>query len=829
DTKFVLENNIDLYYEFDLVTDEAWSFIESRHETFAIQKFFYLKENFNFVEEAPLIALNVILVDEQNKTYPYLVELEDTKQTKKVVDQLYDNFELEIEDVDLYLMDTRIGFDELIRSVSQDNIVYGKSIPETSQFPFKHLKDFEVICLDMNKGKRITSLSPIVEGYCYNCRVQRPLNYKCSCVIASYCSIDCKYSNYLSHKNICPKLSDTYEDVETDLQEWEVKPYNKGKHGLVNIGNSCYLNCLLQILKSVPEIGQEFVSKPLEKFKSSNFLLTFYHIMKKINLFEGDELKPWPLKIALGLHNENYLFYAQNDAAECLDSILNLLDESGNEDAVSISKTFKGSFVTKFSCLNCKHIKTVKKEEQFFIMELALVAEKPKINCEFYAIADPKKPFDLISNKMTAKESEIEFSSIVKTLIPQSDSSKTLLFLLDKERVRNVSDVSDSIYSLLARQKNDIKLQETILLFHQPQIDSVFYLYATFNQIQIYNKQLEMKSKLCYMRPIQVAEESIDKEALEVSSLVVHLEVFLYLWGYLTQIIPSLKEVADLAKVTSDRNLLQLIYSRVMNLPLPKNDSEEKNSSEEIKEGEKEDNLEELVAAKIQPLAAPLYSLKYINRDTNCVNCGKKAEHACSIQFGEKTLPFKEGRVFGLDISIDFPSSSPLLTMLKKITEGERVSTVTQKREMVAGPNFTVNSSIEHYFEPQFIERRCKYCEGNSSTMASKIKQYPNFLVLHLKRFTQRFEKNNYVQVKLEEFVDYDFIMNLEGHEYHLMGIVNHRGNLDQGHYNSFSYNRQTKMWLFYDDAKWEVVDNPNRMKSKENYILVYELVEAAN
>lgn len=339
-----------------------------------------------------------------------------------------------------------------------------------------------------------------------------------------------------------------------------------------------------------------------------------------------------------------------------------------------------------------------------------------------------------------------------------------------------------------------------------------------------------MKSKLCYMRPIQVADESIDKESLGTSSMAVHLEVFLYFWSYLIQIIPALSEIGDPAKLTADRYLLKLIYSRVMNIPLPKGESEENDSVEnKEKEEGKEVDLEELVASKIQPSASPLYSLKYINRDLICANCGKKAEHACAVQFTDKILPFKEGRVFGLDISIDFPSTSPLLITLKKVTENERVATVAPKREIISGPVYTVNSSIEHYFEPQLIERRCKHCEGNSSTMASKIKQYPKFLVLHLKRFTQRFEKNNYVQVKLEEFVDFDFIMNLEGHEYHLMGIVNHRGNLDQGHYTSFSYNRQSKMWMFYDDAKWEVVENLNRMKSKENYILVYELVESAN
>lgn len=339
-----------------------------------------------------------------------------------------------------------------------------------------------------------------------------------------------------------------------------------------------------------------------------------------------------------------------------------------------------------------------------------------------------------------------------------------------------------------------------------------------------------MKSKLCFMRPIQLSDEFVDKESLDTNGIAIHLQVFLYIWSYLNQLMPDLTEIVDQAKVSDDRNLLKLIYSRIMNVPLPKKASEENDASDMKEEGgDIGYDLESELALKIKPPTVPYYFVKYINRDLVCANCGKKAEHACPIQFTEKVLPFKEGRVFGLDVSIEFPSTSPMLTLLKKVTESERATTVAPKREIISSPIYTVNSSIEHYFEPQLIERRCKHCEGNSSTMASRIKQFPKFLVLHLKRFTQRFEKNNYVQVKLEEFVDFDFIMTLEGHQYHLMGIVNHRGNLDQGHYTSFAYNSQSKMWMFYDDEKWEIVENFNRMKSKENYILVYELVEAHN
>lgn len=831
--KYVLVNNLDLNYEFELATEEAWNWLASKHEVRAIPKVFYLNEEYTFVETIRLLSLNVILVDENNQPHTYLLQLEETRNTGKLIEQLCYHLKLELDQIDLYLMDTRLDLEEILKGITLDSIIYGKLLPENATFSFKHLKTFEIICIVLNKSKHILSLSPKTDGFCYSCRKLKPLQFKCGCVIASYCSIDCKYSDYLSHKYICPEIVDTFEDINSDLKELEGKSYNNGEKGLTNVGNSCYLNCLLQILKTVPAVKENFISSQLDIFKNSNFLMSLYHIMKKINLFERDELKPWPLKIALGLQSSNYLFFAQNDSSECLDSILNLLDESGNEKAIQISNSFKGSFVTKFKCLGCKHVKTQKKEEPFFIMALSLVQEKQKFDCEFYEISAKDRPFELKSKKVILKEAELIFEDIAKQLNDSFDPNKTLLFMIDKEKVKYVSDAKEPIQSIISKQKHDFKFQDSILLFYEPTLITDFYLFASFNFIQLYNKHLEMKTKLCNARPIQISEKLIDKNVIGISGEAIHLSLFNYLRIYIIQFQPELAELFEKYDLRNDFSKLKIVYFHFFNYAIEKEEEisndkieEENRNDEKRKCDEDEITYTNHICKTVIPLKSAFYIIKYVNRDPVCSNCGKKGEHACLIIPNEKLFKFSEGKVFSLDIFIEFPANSSFSTFLKKITEPERQPNIPPKKDLGFSSTYTVESSLETYFEAQRIDRNCKHCGSKNSTMATSIKKFPSFLVLHLKRFTQKFHKNNYVQVKIEDFVDFEFEIKLEGNTYHLMGIINHRGDLDHGHYTSFVYHRETKNWMFFDDANCEIVQNPSRMKSKDNYILIYELIQ---
>jgi hypothetical protein len=231
----------------------------------------------------------------------------------------------------------------------------------------------------------------------------------------------------------------------------------------------------------------------------------------------------------------------------------------------------------------------------------------------------------------------------------------------------------------------------------------------------------------------------------------------------------------------------------------------------------------DLLSEGVKPFQHLPYKIKFINKDQICLNCCKKGEHSCPINFQRKPLPIRGEKFPHVNISVELPAGSQLTSILLKVADKEKEKPLVGKKQLASAPTFSIASSLDTYFEAQRIERKCKHCGTNDSLMSTSISRFPKFLVLHLKRFTQKFEKNNYVQVKLEEFVDFDFELKFEECSYQLFGIINHKGDLDHGHYTSFSFNHESKEWVYYDDAKFEPVENLKNMKSKENYILVYE------
>ena len=64
DEKYVLVNNLDVDYEYELCSDEAWAFFAGRYSHFQLPKTFYLNEQYNFVETVRLLSLNIALIDE---------------------------------------------------------------------------------------------------------------------------------------------------------------------------------------------------------------------------------------------------------------------------------------------------------------------------------------------------------------------------------------------------------------------------------------------------------------------------------------------------------------------------------------------------------------------------------------------------------------------------------------------------------------------------------------------------------------------------------------------------------------------------------------------
>ena len=142
-------------------------------------------------------------------------------------------------------------------------------------------------------------------------------------------------------------MSDPYQNISLNA----LKYTGKGKCGLVNLGNTCFMNSIIQCLRHNYKLNEYFLTnKYLEDVKASNKKKTQFPILvqwvKLINgIYDGDNCPISPQSFLrtfqlTSIKLERHLFggFRQNDAQEFLQFLVDSLHESlENKVKISIS------------------------------------------------------------------------------------------------------------------------------------------------------------------------------------------------------------------------------------------------------------------------------------------------------------------------------------------------------------------------------------------------------------------------------------------------------------------------------------------------------------
>ena len=179
------------------------------------------------------------------------------------------------------------------------------------------------------------------------------------------------------------------------------------------------------------------------------------------------------------------------------------------------------------------------------------------------------------------------------------------------------------------------------------------------------------------------------------------------------------------------------------------------------------------------------------------------------------------------DIITSFTCSQLLCSECKLISSSFEPQ-IMYPIEMVGN---TLYDCIRHFCKKECLANEekweCPTCKVRvNTTKEIKFWSLPPILTFQLKRFSYRGGKNNaFINFPID-YLDMQEFVHLKNTDnettvYKLQSVINHIGNMQNGHYFTYCYDIFSDKWHKYDDENTSEI-NQNRVVSLSAYILTY-------
>lgn len=593
--------------------------------------------------------------------------------------------------------------------------------------------------------------------------------------------------------------------------------YQRGRCGLRNLGNTCFMNSSLQCLSNTPPLRDYFISNEFKQDinkanpigMKGNIAEQFGNVIKALWSGEDSYISPRLLKQSIAKWAPQFEGYNQHDSQELLAFLLDGLHEDlnkiskkpfvetkeadGREDEKVAHEAWEGHLLRNKSIIvdlfhgqlkstvTCPHCSKVSITfDPFMYLSLPL-AQESEINIETYVM---KHQGNTVPTKKLFRVAKNGFISEIRNQIAKytkTQGTNIILAEIYKNTITRIFDDTDLIYEI----NNLRELYAYQLSGIEPENRSIIYLY--------HRSIVGIKHRY---------------------------------FGF--------PLVIDVPKYATAKNIYKRVWDIVYRYCCLFEDSDdEESSNQEMSEPEDEEDIKRPLQ-KPPPLS--IHGIDHFPFKLTIIkmNGNYWGSHGYPVPYDDNSVRFPKKK---FTLAIDWRST----VVKKNISEDEFDNFVVEKDDKAKSKNKSRNLDIRECLAFFSTNERlgpsdpwyCSNCkEHRRAWKKFDIWKLPKILVIHLKRFqfTQhsRSKLNYLVDFPIEGLVLDDFVINpkFKGVKYDLFAVSNHSGGLSGGHYTAYAKNSLDGDWYSFNDSNVSKIRNAESIVSSSVYTLFYQLTE---
>ncbi|CDW86593.1 ubiquitin carboxyl-terminal hydrolase [Stylonychia lemnae] len=620
-----------------------------------------------------------------------------------------------------------------------------------------------------------------------------------------------------------------------------------GLTGLQNLGNTCYMNSVLQCLSNTEPLTKFLIFDCYQShINKNNFLgtqgklaIAFSDLLYEMYVGHENSIAPWDVKNIISRRAVQFSGFAQHDSQEILSFLLETMHEDLNDVTKKPYVEQKDYDNRSDEEVSKEYWDGFKKRERSIFIELFYGQLKSRVQCTVCGkISISFDPFNMLSVPIPI----IKENVVNVKYFPYSLKQPHKLLKINVGEYDSVTDLKQKVQDILNVQNMQ---------------DLFIGLMKKKDQIDVINREKFVKNITEKGEEIVVFERPL---GIVEGSFIMELKLFLIKRGWTMMSYPhciSYSRLIVLERRMTVREAKIEIYKYfrpLIDMPEIKGLSEKErqflNESRQIEE-EYKFFFENKSNKSQQPYQIQIFNNMPFEEGTffgttqeSCAFCNKSHKGSnCSFDLGDsmtmRQVLSKVKKNLDLELALIFnPNSCLDISKLQNIQykDHETYQPILFKKHPVKIKNaISIYDCFNWFSQEETLTGNdmwyCPTCKSHQIALKKmEIYKCPDYLIVHLKRFSHA--KSLYSR-KLEEIIEFpvenlDLSKQILSQEkknsiYDLYAVSNHFGSLNGGHYTAYAKNAINSEWYEFDDSHVNPIQDKESIVNKASYVLFYK------